>query len=254
MKEGRKDTEWSYNYQGMIISLHHSQKVLFLILIQLFSQPVALTAWRISINSVLTLNLNFLGSNFNVVLSHVPQISSTDKQWLSHHLSIFSPEQGTTDAPDGSAPISYGCSMASLEWKPTEDSSASLGVLSGPTNAIKPILRKRTILPYVGVWWGQFLNYFSGMRFPKLPFSSSLWLKDILISPNSPGDIFTTRLSYWERAAFNGFSSITKERTKSKQLCGDNESCKNLAEENTTWPFYYSSLAGSVCWRVFQRH
>lgn len=78
MKEGRKDTEWSYNYQGMIISLHHSQKVLFLILIQLFSQPVALTAWRISINSVLTLNLNFLGSNFNVVLSHVPQISSTD--------------------------------------------------------------------------------------------------------------------------------------------------------------------------------
>lgn len=176
IKEGRKHTEWSSNYQGMIIPLYHSQKtLLFLILFQLFSQPVALMAWRITINSVLTLNLNFLGSNLNLVLSHMLQISCTDKQWLSHHLSNLSPQQGMTDAPVGSAAITYGCSMASLEWKPTEDSSASLGVLSDSTNAMKSILRKRTILPFLCVWWEQFLYYFSGLvRFPKLHFSSSL--------------------------------------------------------------------------------
>lgn len=100
-EKGRQKGHW------MIISLYHSQKTLFfLILVQLFSQPVALMAWRITINSVLTFHLNFLGSNLNLVLSHMPQISSTDEQRLSHHLSYLSPEQGMTDAPDGSAAIS----------------------------------------------------------------------------------------------------------------------------------------------------
>lgn len=79
-EKGRQKGHW------MIISLYHSQKTLFfLILVQLFSQPVALMAWRITINSVLTFHLNFLGSNSGLV----PHATDIQHRW-THGCHIIS--------------------------------------------------------------------------------------------------------------------------------------------------------------------
>lgn len=73
-EKGRQKGHW------MIISLYHSQKTLFfLILVQLFSQPVALMAWRITINSVLTFYLHFLGSNSGLV----PHATDIQHRWTT---------------------------------------------------------------------------------------------------------------------------------------------------------------------------
>lgn len=89
-KKGRRVVIWLSGQDQL--STNHAPKMLLyslLVLMHLFSQSLSREARRNVIHSFLTLSLCFHHSNFNWILSQVPQISCTEKWWLSHHISIW---------------------------------------------------------------------------------------------------------------------------------------------------------------------